>query len=166
MKRFLLAISGPALGLALFLLLVQASAARAQRTYIEPITISPGQLMEAYQNDFHTADALYTGKLLLVTGRIKTIRPAQRIYNYHFDKVYAYLTMDTGRNLPLAVYFWDWQAEIVNGMKVGSTITVMGFCQGVTPQLSLRDACVYPMGCGGPTADFEGPYFKLPPSAP
>ena len=166
MKHIRLAIAGPALGLALLLSLGPVVSTPAQRDYIEPIPVSPARLMEAYQNDFHNADAMYTGKLLLVTGRIKTIRLAQRPYNYHFDKIYAFLTMDTGRNLPLAVYFWDWQAERVGAMRVGSTITVMGFCQGVAPQLSLREACVYPDGCGGPRGDFEGPYFKLPPSPP
>jgi len=139
--------------------------AEAQRHLMTPIEISPGRLMEAYQNDFHQADALYTGKLLLVTGRIVRIKgPSQRTYNYQNDKLYAFLTLDTGRNLPLAVYFWDWEAEKINALRVGSTVSVMGFCQGVPPQLSLREACVYPEGCGGPRRDFYGPYFKTPAS--
>ncbi|MDR1043605.1 MAG: OB-fold putative lipoprotein [Candidatus Adiutrix sp.] len=155
---------GPALGL---VFLFRAGPAAAQRYYMEPLEVSPAQLVEAYQNNFHQADALYTGKLLLVTGRVRSIRPrAQRPYNYHYDKIYAFLTLDSGRNLPLAVYFWDWQAERVNSMRVGSTVTVMGFCQGVPPQLSLREACLYPNGCGGPKGDFYGPYYEIPPSPP
>jgi|GEM_PF-2522084 len=158
--------TGLALGLVLFL---SAAPALAQRYYMEPLKVSPAQLMEAYQRDFHSADAMYTGKLLLVTGRIKTIRPPQRSHYYHYDKLYAYLTLDTGNNQPLAVYFWDWEAQGINfnpNMRNGVTITVMGFCQGVTPQLSLREACIYPRGCGGPKKDFDGPYYELPPSPP
>ncbi len=141
-----------------------AAPLQAQREYLRPITISPAQLMDAYQRNFHQADAMYTGKLLLVTGRVRTIRPPQRSYYYHYDKLYAYLTLDTGRNLPLAVYFWDWEAQKINTLRTGSTITVMGFCQGVTPQLTLREACVYPRGCGGPRPNFTGPYYEVPPS--
>ncbi len=150
---------------ALFFLTLMPDAAAAQRHLMTPIEITPRRLMEAYQNDFHQADAMYTGKLLLVTGRIVSIRGRNlRPYNYQNDKIYAFLTMDTGRNLPLTVYFWDWEAERVNALRIGSTISVMGFCQGVTPQLSLRESCIYPEGCGGPRRDYYGPYFKTPPS--
>ncbi|MGL4209135.1 MAG: OB-fold protein [Candidatus Adiutrix sp.] len=138
----------------------------AQRYYMEPLVVSPIQLVEDYKRDFHNADPKYTGKLLLLTGRIKTIRPPERSHNIHQDKIYAYITMDTGRNRPLAIYFWEWEAEKMNRLRSGSTITVMGFCQGVTPQLSIIAACVYPDGCGGPVQGFEGPHFKLPPSPP
>jgi hypothetical protein len=138
----------------------------AQRDYMEPVEVSPARLAEAYKNDFHQADAMYTGKLLIVSGRIKTIRPPERTYNYRQDKIYAYITMDAGRNRPLAIYFWEWEAEEMNRLRTGASISVMGFCQGVPPQLSLIDACVYPRGCGGPAPNFEGPYFKLPPSPP
>lgn len=141
----------------------------AQRDYMEPIQVSPAQLVQAYQRDFHQADAMYTGKLLMVTGRIKTFRPPQRSNYYHYDKLYAYLTLDTGNNLPLAVYFWDWQAQEITfnpNLRNGVTITVVGFCQGIPPQLSLREACLYPQGCGGPKKDFYGPYFETPASPP
>lgn len=150
-------------------LLLPAFPVVAQRYYMEPIQITPAQLVQAYQRDFHAADAMYTGKLLLITGRIKTFRPPQRSNYYHYDKLYAYLTLDTGNNRPLAVYFWDWEAQKINfnpNMRNGVTITVMGFCQGVPPQLSLREACVYPQGCGGPTRNFDGPYYEVPPSPP
>ena len=141
-----------------------APLAYSQRHYLEPIQITPRQLVEAYQNNFHQADAMYTGKLLIVTGRVKTIRPPQRVWNFHQDKLYAYITMDSGRNQPLVVYFWKWEAEKINASRIGSTISVMGFCQGVTPQLSLISACVYPSGCGGPRQNFTAPYYELPPS--
>jgi hypothetical protein len=154
------------IGAALFLVLT-AVPVRAQRDFMEPVPISPAGLVEAYQRSFHEADALYTGKLLIVTGRIRAVKPPpQRSYDYYKDKLYAYITMDTGRNLPLAVYFWSWEAEKINALRTGSTISVMGFCQGVPPQLSIVDACVYPSGCGGPTTDFYGPYYKVPPSPP
>ena len=148
------------------LLITHPPLALSQPPYLQPIEITPLRLVEAYKNDFYQADTLYTGKLLIVTGRIKTIRPPQRTYNYRQDKIYAYITMDAGRNRPLVVYFWDWEAARVNSSQVGSTISVMGFCQGVTPQLSLVGACVYPGGCGGPRRDFNGPYFKTPPTPP
>ncbi|MDR2946408.1 MAG: OB-fold putative lipoprotein [Candidatus Adiutrix sp.] len=140
------------------------AAAEAQRYYMEPLPVTPGRLMLDFQEDFHSADAKYTGKLLLVTGRIRRITPPERIWNYHPDKLYAFITMDTGLNLPLAVYFWNWEAQKINARRTGATITVLGFCQGVPPQLSLVDACVYPDGCGGPVPKFEGPYYKLPPT--
>ena len=155
-------VSGAAL--LFFAFLVTQAPLWAQRDYMEPIPVSPAELANAYQSNFHQADAMYTGKLLLVTGRIKTIRPAQRTYNYHHDKIYAYITMDTGRNRPLVVYFWDWEAANMGARRVGNTITVMGFCQGVTPQLSLINACLYPGGCGGPVPGFYGPHYELPPS--
>jgi len=128
-----------------------------------PLTVTPRKLADDYRSNFHWADAQYTGKLLLITGRIRTISPPQRTWNLHQDKLYAFITIDTGRNRPLIVFFWDWEAEKMNHYRSGSSITVMGFCQGVTPQLSLRESCIYPGGCGGPVADFYGPYFKLPP---
>ncbi len=137
--------------------------ALAQREYMDPVPVSPQALAEAYRRNFHEADAMYTGKLLIVTGRIKTIRPPDRNYDFHVDKLYAYITIDAGRNLPIAVYFWNWEAEkFIRNLRSGSTISVMGFCQGVPPQLSLVDACVYPQGCGGPVQGFQGPYYKLP----
>ena len=151
-----------AVGLLIFFM--PGGRAEAQRYYMDPLPVSPTRLMLAYQENFHEADAMYTGKLLLVTGRIKRISPPERAWNYHPDKLYAYITMDTGRNLPLAVYFWNWEAQKVNAMRTGSTITVMGFCQGVTPQLSLVDACVYPAGCGGPVPGLQGPYYEAPPT--
>ena len=147
----------------LVLFLGGAAPALAQRYFMEPLRVSPQKLADDYRDNFHWADAEYTGKLLVVTGRIRTITPPQRTWNFHQDKLYAFITMDTGRNRPLIVYFWDWEAVRINLMRTGSTITVMGFCQGVTPQLSLREACVYPESCGGPVAEFYGPYFKLPP---
>ncbi|MDR3038534.1 MAG: OB-fold putative lipoprotein [Candidatus Adiutrix sp.] len=157
----------PAAALAVVLALLRPGApALAQGDYMEPLAVTPAKLADDYRADFHRADAQYTGKLLLVTGRVRTIRPPQRTWNFHPDKIYAYITLDTGRNRPLVVYFWDWEAEKMNRIRSGTTLTVMGFCQGVTPQLSLREACVYPGGCGGPVAGFYGPYFKLPPSPP
>ncbi|MDR2725286.1 MAG: OB-fold putative lipoprotein [Candidatus Adiutrix sp.] len=140
-----------------------AGTAPAQMDFMEPLPVSPVKLANDYRSNFHWADAQYTGKLLVVTGRIRTITPPQRVWNFHQDKLYAFITIDTGNNRPLVVYFWDWEAVKINRYRTGSSITVMGFCQGVTPQLSLREACVYPGGCGGPVADFYGPYFKLPP---
>ena len=159
--------------LAFFLTLVVwpgffAHPAEAQRDYIQPIPITSTQLTEAYNRGFHQADATYTGKLLLVTGRIKTIRPpSQRSYNYQFYKLYSFMTLDTGRgNRPLGVYFWDWEAEKLgrNRPRVNDMVTVMGFCQGVTPHLGIIEACIYPAGCGGPKRNFDGNYYELPPS--
>jgi len=148
----------------LAVLLGEAGLVLAQRDFMEPIQVSPQKLADDYRSNFHWADAQYTGKLLVVSGRLRTITPPQRAWNFHQDKIYAFITMDTGRNRPLVVYFWDWEAVRINRYRTGSTITVMGFCQGVTPQLSLREACIYPGGCGGPVAEFYGPYFKLPPA--
>ncbi|MDR1296263.1 MAG: OB-fold putative lipoprotein [Deltaproteobacteria bacterium] len=139
------------------------SSARAQMDYIEPIEITPRQLVEAYLTDFHSADARYTGRLLLVTGRIKSVFPPEQTYR---TRPYPFVTMDSGPNQPLIVYLWDWEAETLERVRPGRTTTVMGFCQGVTPQLSLTDSCLYPGGCGGPVAEFYGPYFKLPPTPP
>jgi len=150
----------------LMLFLGVAGQALAQGDFMIPLPVSPKQLADDYRSNFHWADVQYTGKLLVVTGRIRTITPPQRVWNFHQDKIYAFITIDTGRNRPLAVYFWDWEAENMNRYRTGSTVTVMGFCQGVTPQLALREACIYPGRCGGPVADFYGPYFKLPPSPP
>ncbi|MDR2725188.1 MAG: OB-fold putative lipoprotein [Candidatus Adiutrix sp.] len=148
----------------LAVLLGWAGPAPAQRDFMEPLPVSPLKLADDYRSNFHWADAQYTGKLLVVTGRIRTITPPQRVWNFHQDKLYAFITIDTGNNRPLVVYFWDWEAVKINRYSTGSSITVMGFCQGVTPQLSLREACVYPGGCGGPVAEFYAPYFKLPPN--
>ncbi len=151
--------------LIIVLTLASAAPAAAQRKYIQPVTVSPQALAEAYATDLSQADYLYTGKLLIVTGRIKTIHPPQRPYRYKFDRIYAYVTIDAGpNNRPLVVFFWNWEASNADNLKTGSTLTVMGFCQGVTPQLTLLQSCVYPAGCGGPVPGFEGPYFKLPPS--
>jgi hypothetical protein len=140
------------------------AAARAQRDFMIPVTVSPQTLVEDYHRNFPAADAKYTGKLLIITGRIKAIRPPPRNYDYRVDKIYPYITINTGPNLPLAVYFWGWEAEkFLKNLSTGNTVSVMGFCQGVPPQLSLYDACVYPSGCGGPIQNFDGPYFKLPP---
>ncbi len=152
------------LSLGLVLLFLWSPLARGQMDYIEPIQISPRQLVEAYQTDFHRADAMYTGKLVIVTGRVRTIRPPQRVWNFHQDKLYAYISMEAGNYQPLLVYFWEWEAEKMNRAQVGATISVMGFCQGVPPQLSLVGACIYPSGCGGPVQDFWGPHYKVPPS--
>ncbi|MDL2260270.1 OB-fold putative lipoprotein [Deltaproteobacteria bacterium OttesenSCG-928-K17] len=148
--------------------LLGPAAACAQRQYMRPVPVTPPQLTEAYKRNFHQADVDYTGKLLLVTGRIKSIRlPQSRVHDIHQDKLYAFMTLDAGRNnRPLAVYFWDWQAERLNTLRVGATVTVMGFCQGVPPQLSLIESCVYPAGCGGPKRNFRGPYYEIPPSPP
>ncbi len=144
-----------------------APPALAQRDFMEPVQVSPSKLVDDYQANFHEADAQYTGKLLILTGRIKNIRPMDRTYNRYSDKVYAYITLDAGTgNQPVLVYFWDWEAAKMLVSKTGATISVMGFCQGVLPQLSLIESCVYPAGCGGPRHDFTGPYFKLPPSEP
>ncbi|MDR2366738.1 MAG: OB-fold putative lipoprotein [Deltaproteobacteria bacterium] len=152
----------PALA-ALLAALALAPPASAQMDYMEPIQITPRQLVEAYLSDFHSADARYTGKLLLVTGRIKSIFPPEQTYR---TRPYPFITMDSGPNQPLIIYLWDWEAVTLETVRPGRTTTVMGFCQGVTPQLSLTDGCLYPGGCGGPVANFYGPYFKLPPSAP
>lgn len=146
--------------------LFAGSPAWAQRGYMQPVPVTPPQLVNAYKANFSQADYDYTGKLLLVTGRIKSIRlPRDRVYNFQKDKLYAFMTLDAGvNNRPLAVYFWDWQAERLNALRVGSVVTVMGFCQGVPPQLSLIESCLYPAGCGGPKKNFDGPYYELPPS--
>jgi len=152
------------LAFAVILGLEAAGPAAAQQDFMIPLPVSPQKLADDYRTKFHWADAQYTGKLLVVTGRIRTITPPLRPWAHHQDKIYAYITIDTGRNRPLAVFFWDWEAVKISRYSTGSTVTVMGFCQGVTPQLSLREACIYPGGCGGPVADFYGPYFKLPPN--
>jgi len=156
---------------AFFLLFTFPSAALlAQRDYIDPVPVTSVQLAEAYKRNFSEADYNYTGKLLLVSGRIRSIRtPAQRPYNYQFDKLYSYMTLEAGRgNRPLGIYFWDWEAQRLTPprFRVGDLITVMGFCQGVPPHLSIIEACVYPNGCGGPKPNFDGPYYELPPSPP
>jgi hypothetical protein len=108
--------------------------------------------------------ARYTGRLLVVTGRIKAIFVPEQTYRRH---PYPFLTMDSGPHQPIIIYLWNWEAVAAStSVRPGRTTTVMGFCQGVTPQLSLVDSCLYPGGCGGPVAEFYGPYFKLPPSAP
>jgi hypothetical protein len=135
----------------------------AQQDYLTPIPITPRQLVEAYLTDFHSADARYTGRLLVVTGRIRAIFPPDQTYRIH---PYPFVTMDAGPNQPLIIYLWEWEAEAMGRVRPGRTTTVMGFCQGVTPQLSLTDSCLYPGGCGGPVAKFYGPYFKLPPTPP
>ncbi|MDR1109232.1 MAG: OB-fold putative lipoprotein [Deltaproteobacteria bacterium] len=140
-----------------------AGPAWAQMDYLEPIEITPRQLVEAYLTDFHSADARYTGRLLLVTGRIRSIFPPEQTYR---TRPYPFVTMDSGPNQPLIVYLWEWEADTLERVRPGRTTTVMGFCQGVTPQLSLTDSCLYPGGCGGPVAEFYGPYFKLPPTPP
>ncbi|UQZ88343.1 hypothetical protein C4J81_03625 [Deltaproteobacteria bacterium Smac51] len=143
------------------------SMARAQRDYMEPVQVSPTRLVDDYKANFHEADAKYTGKLLILTGRLKNIHPRDRTYNRYSDKIYSFITLDAGpHNQPVAVYFWDWEAEKMHAMKTGSTVSVMGFCQGVLPQLSIIEACLYPSGCGGPVPNFTGPHFKLPPSDP
>ncbi len=144
-----------------------APQALAQRDYMDPVQVSPGKLVGDYKANFHEAAAAYTGKLLILTGRIKNVRPMERTYNRYSDKIYSYITLDAGPgNQPVVVYFWDWEAAKMLASRTGATISVMGFCQGVPPQLSLIEACVYPDGCGGPAPDFSGPYFKLPPSPP
>jgi hypothetical protein len=141
-----------------------SSGVKGQSNYMDPVVISPRQLMEAYLNDFHSADARYTGKLLVITGRIKAIFPPNQTYRRH---PYAFLTMDSGPHQPLIIYLWNWEAVAAStAVRPGRTTTVMGFCQGVTPQLSVVDSCLYPGGCGGPVAKFYGPYFKLPPTEP
>ncbi|MDR2444088.1 MAG: OB-fold putative lipoprotein [Deltaproteobacteria bacterium] len=142
-------------------LLALAGPLKAQMDWMTPIHITPRQLVEAYLNDFHAADARYTGKLVVVTGRIRSIVPPDQTYRTH---PYPYVTMDSGPNQPLVIYLWEWEAETLAQARPGRTTSVMGFCQGVTPQLSLTDACLYPGGCGGPVANFYGPYFKLPPT--
>ncbi|MDR2200406.1 MAG: hypothetical protein LBR53_13350 [Deltaproteobacteria bacterium] len=137
--------------------------ALAQRDWIQPIPIAPRDLVEAYLWDFHKADAMYTGMLLVITGRIRDIFPPDMTYR---RGPYPFITMDSGPHQPIIVYLWDWEAVAVTNPRPGRTTTVMGFCQGVTPQLSLMDSCLYPGGCGGPVAEFYGPYFKLPPSGP
>ena len=151
-----------ALGLILACLF-SAKEAGAQMDWIEPIHITPRQLVEAYLYDFHSADAMYTGKLLIVTGRIRAVVPPDQTYR---TRPYPFITMDAGPNQPLLIFLWDWEAVTLNAARPGRTTTVMGFCQGVTPQLTLSSGCLYPGGCGGPVADFYGPYFKLPPSQP
>ncbi len=144
-----------------------ASPALAQRYYMDPVQVSPTKLVDDYKANFHEADAAYTGKLLIVTGRIKNIRPPDRTYNRYSDKIYSYITLDAGPgNQPVLVSFWDWEASKIFASRTGSTISVMGFCQGVLPQLSLIESCVYPAGCGGPVPNFIGPYYDLPPSEP
>lgn len=154
----------------LMLLALYSPAAKAQRDFIDPVQVTSIQLTEAYKSNFSQADYNYTGKLVLVTGRIRSIRtPGQRPYNYQFDKLYNFMTLDGGRgNRPLGIYFWDWEAQrlIPPRFRVGDLITVMGFCQGVPSHLSIIEACVYPNGCGGPKRDFDGPYYELPPSPP
>ena len=156
--------SAPAPLLAALLALLLAAwggPAAAQMDWLEPIEITPRQLVEAYLDDFHSADAQYTGKLLVVTGRIRAVVPPDQTYR---NRPYPYITMDSGPNQPLVIYLWDWDAVPLNSARPGRTTTVMGFCQGVTPQLSLLDSCLYPGCCGGPVAEFYGPYFKLPPN--
>ncbi|MDR1312683.1 MAG: OB-fold putative lipoprotein [Deltaproteobacteria bacterium] len=135
----------------------------AQNRYIEPITIAPRELVEAYLANFHDADAKYTGRLLVITGRIRDIFPQDMTYR---RGPFPFVTIDSGPHQPIIVYLWDWEALAIANPRPGRTTSVMGFCQGVTPQLSLLDSCLYPGGCGGPVASFYGPYFKLPPSGP
>jgi hypothetical protein len=156
---------GAVLITALCTFLASQEAAMAQRDYLQPVEVSPNVLVEAYKDNFHAADATSTGKLLIVTGRRKNIRPAEKTYNRFSDKIYSYITLDAGPgNQPIVVYFWDWEAAKIFASQTGSSISVMGFCQGVLPQLSIIESCVYPDGCGGPVEGFEGPYFKLPPT--
>ncbi|MDR2611474.1 MAG: hypothetical protein LBG06_01050 [Deltaproteobacteria bacterium] len=139
------------------------SDAWGQSRYMEPIVVTPRELVEAYLGDFHSADAKYTGKLLVLTGRIRDVYPADMTYR---RGPYPFVTIDSGPHQPIIVYLWDWEALAIANPRPGRTTSVMGFCQGVTPQLSLLDSCLYPGGCGGPVATFYGPYFKLPPSGP
>ncbi|MDR3152818.1 MAG: OB-fold putative lipoprotein [Deltaproteobacteria bacterium] len=157
----LLAVSALWLGGAL--LLRPPSPLWAQNVYMEPVVISPRELIEAYLSNFHQADAMYTGKLLVVTGRIRDIFPGDMTYR---RGPYPFVTIDSGPHQPIIVYLWDWEAVAIAQPRPGRTTSVMGFCQGVTAQLSLIDSCLYPGGCGGPVAQFYGPYFKLPPSGP
>ncbi|MDR2460667.1 MAG: OB-fold putative lipoprotein [Deltaproteobacteria bacterium] len=133
----------------------------AQANFIQPIEVAPRDLVEAYLNDFHNADAKYTGMLLIITGRIRDIFPPDMTYR---RGPYPFVTIDSGPYQPIIVYLWDWEALAIANPRPGRTTSVMGFCQGVTPQLSLIDSCLYPGGCGGPVAEFYGPYFKLPPN--
>ncbi|MDR2405832.1 MAG: hypothetical protein LBE27_05620 [Deltaproteobacteria bacterium] len=155
------------LGLVLFTLsffqIPGTRALHAQRDWIQPIPITPRALVEAYLTDFHNADAKYTGMLLVLTGRIREIFPPDQTYR---RGPYPFVTIDSGPYQPIIVYLWDWEALAIANPRPGRTTTVMGFCQGVTPQLSLMDSCLYPGGCGGPVANFYGPYFKLPPTPP
>ena len=148
-------------------MLIAPQAAYAQRQYIKPIPVTATQLATDYKNNFHAADAKYTGMLLLVTGKIKSVRAPNQTYNNQPNNLYSHVTMDTGANRPLVIYLLNWESQKItsnNYMRNGQQVTLMGFCQGSVAQLSLIDSCLYPDGCGGPDPKFSGPYFKLPPS--
>ncbi len=134
----------------------------AQRYYMDPVQVTPRQLMEDYKKNFHAADANYTGKLVILTGRIDAVNPPNHPYRRHD---HPYLVMNAGQgNQPLVIYMWEWETDKMQKVNPGSSLSIMGFCQGVLPQMTIYDACIYPSGCGGPVPDFYGPHYKLPPS--
>lgn len=134
---------------------------QAQRMFITPDNLTPEALMKAYALNFSEADVKYTGKLVILTGRLRIAQPAN--HPYQRDDL-PYAVMEAPGFQPVAIYFWNWEAEKMRTMPSGNLISVMGFCQGVFPQMSLVGACFYPRGCGGPVENFQGPHFKTPPT--
>ena len=101
-----------------------------KRTAIE---VSPKELSSKYENDAASANNLYKGKFLKITGKIKNTG------KNHLGE--EYIILRGNRKIDIMVYFNDTSEESVRLSK-GKTITAYGNCYGLFSNVMIKNAFI------------------------
>jgi hypothetical protein len=98
-------------------------------------TVTPGELLQAFQADEEAANAKYLGKVLEVKGTIAEIIPGEDLE--------MQVILDTGDIMSRVscVMEEDYQTFLTRKLKAGDTVTLKGFCTGMAMDIVL-DRCV------------------------
>jgi len=101
---------------------------------IEYIEVTATELLEAYAENEISADGIYKGNLLMVTGTVDSI--AKDI----LDNAYITLKNDNDRYSIISVqcYFEKNNLDDIAELKSGDIVTVTGKCDGGTFNVSLK----------------------------
>jgi len=106
--------------------------AEARTTAIE---VSPSQLFADYKANEVNADNLYKGKLLKVTGTIKSIGKDIR------DE--PYITFDSGDIITsVQVYFMKSEQNKLADLSSGQKLTIIGTCGGKLMNVFIRNSSI------------------------
>jgi hypothetical protein len=83
-------------------------------------TMTPAELLSAYEQDETTADATYLDKVISLQGTVLTVN--------NLDQGSS-ISLDAGNEMASVICEFE-SKDAVNGVQVGQQVTVKGFCSG------------------------------------
>ncbi|HEX5707915.1 MAG TPA: hypothetical protein VFX96_11500 [Pyrinomonadaceae bacterium] len=139
-----------AFGLALFVSALAACAGEEEAEPLEPpLVVTAAQLLSAYAADEFSADDLYRGRVLAVSGHIAGVGRDP-------DDA-AFVTLDPGEpagGMGVQCLFDRRRAGSVASLKKGQRVTLVGRCDGKFGNIVLRE-CALPAPAEGPPARLD-----------